>query len=124
MAIRADRTEPNQKPLRRCHWAFDFSPIYEGWTDDTYWNGFLNVCVTPETRAKVVQDIRAGWLGGDPVDGDQDSADDIAALPVFAFPDEPTERVWLANGWAICEAPPPPPAERTPQWLGRWLNKD
>lgn len=45
--------------------------VFEGKTDDTYWNGFLNVRVSPEERAKI-----ADLLEKD----DLSSADDIRAI--------------------------------------------
>jgi hypothetical protein len=35
--------------LREVRFVFVDSPAFPGWTDDTTWNGFLNVRVTPET---------------------------------------------------------------------------
>ena len=81
-----------QRSLRPCKWSFDDGPTYDGWTDDTYWNGFLNVCVTPETRDKVVADTRAsGWCNDDEV------ADDIGGLPNL------DGKIWLSDGWSISE---------------------
>ena len=42
--------------MRACRFYFADDPTYEGFTDDTYWNGFLNVWVTPEVHAQVVTD--------------------------------------------------------------------
>ncbi len=39
--------------LRPVRWAFDGTIAWDGLTDDTYWNGFLNVRVTPEIHARV-----------------------------------------------------------------------
>lgn len=61
--------------LRAVKWSFDDGVIYPGFTDDTYWNGFLNVYVTPETRDLIVADIRAAI-------GDNQSSDDLAAIPI------------------------------------------
>jgi hypothetical protein len=51
-----------KRDLRQIEWAFDMScegKTYPGYTDDSHWNGFLNVVITPETRGKVVADLRA-----------------------------------------------------------------
>lgn len=40
---------------RAVRWTFDDDTnAFDGWTDDTYWNGWLNVWVTPETHAQVL----------------------------------------------------------------------
>jgi hypothetical protein len=41
--------------MRPCKFTFDDTPTFDGFTDDTHWNGFLNVCVT----AAIHQDIVA-----------------------------------------------------------------
>lgn len=38
---------------RRVRFCFDVPPVFDGITDDTRWNGFLNVRVTPTTHAAV-----------------------------------------------------------------------
>ena len=49
--------------LRPVRWAFDECPTFDGLTDDTTWNGFLNVWVTPAEHAKVI-----AWMEGDSPD--------------------------------------------------------
>jgi len=45
----------NTTGLRKVRWAFDASDDeFTGYTDDTTWNGFLNVWVTPATHAKAI----------------------------------------------------------------------
>lgn len=46
--------------LRSARFTFDDSPCFEGFTDDSRWNGFLNVWVTSETHTQVRE-----WLGED-----------------------------------------------------------
>ena len=45
--------------LRPCRWTFDGEKTYDGLTDDSTWNGFLNVWVTPEVHEQVLADSRA-----------------------------------------------------------------
>ncbi len=40
--------------LRRVRWAFDDMPTFDGFTDNTTWNGFLNVWVIPAVHDKVI----------------------------------------------------------------------
>jgi hypothetical protein len=82
-----------KRGLRQIEWAFDMScegQTYPGYTDDSHWNGFLNVVISPETRAKVVADLRA--------EGSNDSADIILNLPT-----NKAGMIWLADGWSIQE---------------------
>ena len=65
--------------MRKCKWSFDDGRIYEGFTNDTRWNGFLNVWVTPEVRDEIVKNLRAELADGD-IDQAED-IDDIATLP-------------------------------------------
>jgi hypothetical protein len=81
--------------MRKCKWSFDDERIYDGFTDDTYWNGFLNVSVTPEVRDEIVKNLRAELA-----DGDIDQAEaigDIAALPIM------DGLVSFAGGYATSE---------------------
>jgi hypothetical protein len=78
--------------MRKVQWSFDCGPTYEGLTDESRWNGFLNVYVTPETRSTIAADLRAS---GYPEDAD--SAEEIESLPVV------DGLVPLTNGWAITE---------------------
>lgn len=76
--------------LRACRWDFDDGPgRYYGLADGTYWNGWLNVFVTPETRAKVAADLRAA--------GDEETAADLEAIPVE------DGLVDFRQGWCIVE---------------------
>ena len=69
-----------QQPLRPVRFAFDDGVRFDGLTDDTYWNGWLNVRVTPETRVAIVEHLRAeaARYGDD----EGDSVSGIDALPV------------------------------------------
>jgi hypothetical protein len=65
--------------MRQVQWWFEdgrTDRVYPGFTDDTRWNGWLNVCVTPETRDKIVADLRVDY--GE----DYETAADIASLPI------------------------------------------
>lgn len=46
-----------QRLLRPVRWTFDFVQVFDGFTDDTTWNGFLNVWVTPQIHAEVVKTL-------------------------------------------------------------------
>ncbi len=52
--------------MRAVAWSFGEGPTFPGFTDDTYWNGFLNVRVTPATWPYVLAELIAG------ADGDAD----------------------------------------------------
>lgn len=43
---------------RACRFTFDGITNFEGWTDGSRWNGFLNVRVSAETHAQVRE-----WVG-------------------------------------------------------------
>jgi hypothetical protein len=79
--------------LRTVKWSFDMGKPYPGWTDDTYWNGFLNVCVTPQVRDEIVLDLMTNAECLE----DEEAAEDIRTLPTV------DGRIWLSNGWAISE---------------------
>ena len=42
--------------MRPVKFYFMGDPTYNGFTDDTHWNGFINVWVTPEVHKQVVAD--------------------------------------------------------------------
>ena len=69
-----------QQPLRSLRFAFDDGVPFDGLTDDTYWNGFINVRVTPEARTAIVAYFRAevARYGAD----EEDVVGGIDALPV------------------------------------------
>jgi hypothetical protein len=64
---RYKRTHPHNKyklieaprGFRACEWCFDEDERFIGFTDDTYWNGFLNVWVMPDVRDHIVAEMRA-----------------------------------------------------------------
>lgn len=74
---------------RKCAFAFDDGPAFDGFTDDTTWNGALNVWITDVERELVVE-----WLRNT---GEDQSADDIMAIPVV------DGLVSLANGYTTHE---------------------
>jgi hypothetical protein len=45
--------------LRKVRWGFDEGPDFPGYTDDTTWNGWLNVWVSPTTHKKVIAWLRS-----------------------------------------------------------------
>lgn len=55
------------RPVR---WCFEGCETYDGFTDGTHWNGWLNVEVSPEVHALVCEDIRdqIASINGDPED--------------------------------------------------------
>jgi hypothetical protein len=81
--------------MRPCHFSFDGETTFEGQTDDTRWNGFLNVSVTEAERDKIV-----GWLRAN--DDDPEAIEDLKGLPV-----DERGLVSLANGYATMEAETP-----------------
>lgn len=70
-----------------CKFRFDDSPVFEGWTDGTFWNGFANVWVAPDVRELIAQHFRNAE--GDAYD------DQIERLPL-----DRNGRVSLAMGYA------------------------
>lgn len=83
---------------RPVNFGFDESPTYEGLTDDSHWNGFLNVWITPAVRDQIVSDLEAEAtrLGAD--------RDDV----VSGIDEIPVEDglVSLAGGFATFEIQP------------------
>lgn len=61
--------------MRAVAWSFGEGPTYPGFTDDTYWNGFLNVRVTPATWPYVLAELIAG------ADGDADLIEQYRQTP-------------------------------------------
>lgn len=43
--------------LRKIRWGFDGGPEFDGYTDDTTWNGFLNVWVSPAVHQRVMASL-------------------------------------------------------------------
>jgi hypothetical protein len=69
--------------LRPCRFTIDDIHPHDGFTDGTYWNGFLNVSATPETiellRAEL--DALPHGLGGDEAfDGLEAGEDGLISL--------------------------------------------
>jgi hypothetical protein len=63
----------SRKGLRKVRWGFDDGPDFPGFTDDTTWNGWLNVWVTPDVHKRVM-----AWL----VDGgaETETLEEMAAM--------------------------------------------
>lgn len=57
---------PLPAPMRPIAWSFGDGATFSGYTDDTRWNGYLNVWVTPATWPYVLAELIAG------ADGDAD----------------------------------------------------
>jgi len=77
--------------FRAVRWTFDEETAYEGFTDDSTWNGWLNVWVTPEVHAQVISD-----LGPNPDDlSDPDCPDSLYSLT-------PSEGGLYCYGWGYC----------------------
>ena len=77
--------------LRPVRFTFDDARAFDGLTDGTEWNGFLNVLVTPETHAAVIAYLLA-------CEHDAEVMAEMAALPVR------DGLVSYANGYATMEA--------------------
>ena len=81
----------------------DEGSVFSGWTDGTYWNGFINVEVSPRTRDAIVTALieaartNAGHeLGPDET---EEATGGIEGLPIY-----PGRRISLANGYTTREA--------------------
>lgn len=74
--------------MRPCRWTFDGDRVFDGVTDGTRWNGFLNVWVTWETHKAVL-----GHLG------DADGTQELHAIK----PDPFGGLVDYTNGFATVE---------------------
>ncbi len=81
----------NYGRLRPCRFTFDGETVYDGFTNDSYWNGFLNVWVTPETHAKVVADLSDSTPG----DADEEALGGLDTIPVG-------ENGLHCYGWGFC----------------------
>ena len=68
--------------LRRVRWVFEDSPVFGGYTDDTTWNGWLNVWVTEETHEEVIR-----WIAGTGEDYEDFQAlgPDLRGLVSYAY---------------------------------------
>lgn len=97
--------------MRKCKWSFDVGPTYRGWTDNTYWNGFLNVWVTPGTRDRIVTSLLASG-----------NADNVATANDMLEIKTVDGKVSLARGYATVEVEdedePEPDDERAREAMG------
>lgn len=58
------KVDPRMRPVR---WTFDGEKIFGGFTDDSRWNGWLNVWVTPVNGAEssgAIHDALEEWEKG------------------------------------------------------------
>lgn len=62
-------------PLHPCRFEFDAGPVWNGFTDDTTWNGWANVWVTVPELMRLV----AMWEEAQP--GEHCTADDLDEFP-------------------------------------------
>jgi hypothetical protein len=77
--------------MRYCNWDWDEGPgRYPGLTDDTRWNGYLNVWVTPDVLLRVCQDLV--------------KADDMRT-PLHLLQSELSEGLIKISGYCIIEGP-------------------
>jgi len=73
---KADEVQPSLHALMRpVAWSFGDGSTFAGYTDDTRWNGFLNVWVTPATWPYVLAELIAG------ADGDPDLIEQYRRTP-------------------------------------------
>jgi hypothetical protein len=79
--------------MRKCLFQFDDSPVFEGFTDNTLWNGFLNVWVSPAVRDQII----AFFDGED----EEETNAQTMAIPVQVI--DGRELVSLAYGYATSE---------------------
>jgi hypothetical protein len=79
--------------MRKCLFQFDDSPVFEGFTNDTLWNGFLNVWVSPAVRDQII----AFFDGED----EEETNAQTMAIPVQVI--DGRELVSLACGYATSE---------------------
>lgn len=80
--------------LRPVVWCFEFGKAYDGWTDDTRWNGWLNVWITPELRDEIAEEAARNQ------DMEIEQHAEWKGLPV-----DHRGLVSLAGGYTIQEAP-------------------
>ena len=88
--------EPQHDLLRPIAWSFGEGATFPGYTDDTLWNGFLNVWVAPSTWPYVLKELIAG------ADGDAETI-------------EQYRRMVKANG-LVCLSHGITTVEVTPAW--------
>ena len=63
-----DVTPRDEYGTRPCRFCFADETEYDGFTDDTLWNGFLNVEVSPEVYAKILKDFDTMYATEDGID--------------------------------------------------------
>ena len=56
--VRAEMIQPLMRPVRFC---FSTDPTYDGYTDDSTWNGWLNVEVDKSVFDQIIADFRESY---------------------------------------------------------------
>ena len=89
--------------MRKINFSFEGGPSYAGYTDDTHWNGWLNVEVEKSVFDQVLSDFQSKY-------GD-DFADMVGDMPEI----QPNEsgRYSFANGYCTSESDEPEMRNRT-----------
>ena len=83
--------------MREVKFYFGDGETFDGFTDDSYWNGFINVWVTYEVHQQVIKHFE-----------DMGCDDDETGLRQIEFDQDGL--VSYANGFATCELDAMPPA--------------
>lgn len=100
------RSEKSRR-LRPVRFTFEVDdgegPTFPGWTDDTFWNGYLNVKISPATREAVV-----AWLRASPADCEE-SVEELASASI-----DRDGLINLGDGWSTVEAGGPADHETHP----------
>lgn len=84
--------------LKAVRWQFDGCPIYAGFHDGTYWNGWANIYVTPEVWAEVeamlIKDLEASYEPG--------SEDYLGAVEEIKLRGKPDARGLCSLAYGYC----------------------
>lgn len=117
--------------MEPCKFSFDDSPVFEGFSHGSTWNGFDNVAVTAGERERIAAYFRESSVSGD--DAENGVADLMAIEPFH--PNGYDGRDLYSLGWGYATqivrepAPLPQAAEllialRFIEVLQAWLTKD
>ena len=99
--------------MRSLLWQFDGSPSWHGFTDDSAWNGFTNVWITPQTMEQLI-----AWLLEQEDDTSGETIADLRVIPL-----DERGLYSLANGFATLESSNPPTLRwNTPQAKSKILD--
>lgn len=110
-----DASHLRPEPTRRVLFSFGDGQLHRGFTDDSRWNGWLNVWVTPETHAEVLKELGAAGPDDDENEGGLSTleiGDDGLVSYAYGFCPEEVDRDTLerdsaqnvAAGPGICDA--------------------